>query len=85
MLLAEATQVIQVEWQGLAVFGSTLGAALVAAAKILAGQWAANQAADNKRHDESRQDAREARDENRNLSQSILVIQGKTVETLISL
>lgn len=91
MLFADA-QVIQVEWQAMAVFGSAVGGAIVTAAKILATQIGRNSAAQDRRHEENRQDAiaarddaREARDENRHLSQAILTIQGKTVETLTGL
>lgn len=85
LLLADVPQIIQVEWQALAVFGSAVGGALVAAAKIIASQLSAGQVAQTKRHEENRADAREARDENRALSQAILTIQGKTVETLAGL
>lgn len=82
MLFADASQVIQVEWQALAAFGSAVGGAIVWAGKVIAGQLASNAAATNKRHEENRQDAAEARAENRSLSQAILMIQGKTVESL---
>jgi hypothetical protein len=86
MLWADAPMnVIQVEWQALAALGSILGGALVASAKILAAQWEKSNQAVGKRHDEARQDTREARDENRALSQAILAIQSKTVETLTGL
>lgn len=85
MSLFAEPQVIQVEWQALAAFGATIGGALVAAAKILASQWQTYSAAADERHKENRADAREARDENRALSNAILTIQGKTVETLTGL
>lgn len=85
LLLADAVQVIQVEWPALAAAGSAVGGALVWCAKILASQWAANEAAIAKRHEENRADAREAREENRTLSQAILAIQAKTVETLTAM
>lgn len=83
MLFSDAAlNVIQVDWQSLSVLGSLLGAALVTSAKVLAAQWDKSTATDAKRHEESRQDAREAREENRVLSQAILGIQRQTVETL---
>lgn len=81
-LFAEGAQVIQVEWQSLAAFGSAIGAGLVAAAKMLATQLAKNSAETTKRHEENRQDAREAREENRALSQVIITTQGETARTL---
>lgn len=75
-------QVIQVEWQALAAFGSILGGAVVTAAKLIGTQLQANADATAKRHEENRADAREARDENRQLSQTILSIQSETARTL---
>ena len=77
-----APTIVQADWQSLSALGSLLGGSLVVAARILAGQWDKNSLAEAKRHEESRADAKEARDENRALSQAILTIQGKTVETL---
>lgn len=75
MLVADAAQVIQIEWQSAAVIGSAVGAAIVGAAKILAAQMSLH-------HTESRQDTREAREENRTLSTAILAIQRQTIETI---
>lgn len=86
MIFAEAVQqVIQVEWQSLAAFGSIVGGAIVGAAKIVANQLGKNAKATDKRHEDNRTDAREARDENRALSAAILNIQSQTVKTLAEL
>jgi hypothetical protein len=85
-MFAEVSQVIQVEWQALAAFGATVGAAIVGAAKIIATQLKHNAekaSADMAgRHRENREDAIEARKENRELSGAILSIQSRTVQTL---
>ncbi len=77
-----AAQVIQVEWQALAVFGSTVGGALVAAAKIVSSQLAKNADGVAKRHEENRADSQEGRKDDRDLSVAILSIQSQTVKTL---
>lgn len=84
-LFADTVHVIQVEWQALTAAASILAGAFIGAAKIVAAQLAKNSDATSKRHEENRSDAKEARDENRALSQAILTIQGKTVETLSEL
>ncbi len=81
-IFADAPQVIQVEWQALAAFGSIIASAILGAAKLVAVQLARNGEATDKRHQENRNDAKEAREENRGLSQAILNIQSQTVRTL---
>jgi hypothetical protein len=86
MLLADGQpQVIHIEWQALAAFGSILGGFIVTAAKILANQAQKYAEAMERRHVENRQDAVEARAENRQLSAAIMDIQARSVQTLVEL
>lgn len=84
-LFGEQAQVIQVEWQALSAFGGIVGGSLVAAAKIVAGQLAKNSSAQDKRHEENRSDAKEAREENRNLFRSVLTLQGESIQGMAAL
>lgn len=83
MLLAEVpSYVIQADWGALVAAAGTLAGGLVAAARVLASQLSKTEEAVQKRHTELREDAKEARTENRVLSQAILKIQSETVKTL---
>lgn len=81
-MFAEAGYVIQIEWQGLASAAVAIGGSIVGAGKIVALQLSRNADSIQKRHLENREDAKEARDENRVLSQAILKVQAETVKSL---
>ena len=85
MLAEVPNYIIQADWGALVAAAGTVSAGLVAAARLISSQLGKTDDATQKRHAELREDAKEARTENRLLSQAILKIQSETVKTLAAM